>query len=67
MSFPTSVSLWQSLVIFQLAGPLKFLQRNYAQRYVSYRFSTLLDQPFEPIANQRTGTRRALIANTEIQ
>lgn len=59
MSFPTSVSLWQSLV--------KFLQRNYVQRYVPYRFSTLLDQPFEPIANQRTGTRRALIANTEIQ
>lgn len=59
MSFPTSVSLWQSIV--------KFLQRNYVQRYVPYRFSTLLDQPFEPIANQRTGTRRALIANTEIQ
>lgn len=59
MSFPTSVSLWQSLV--------KFLQRNYVQRYVPYRFSTLLDQPFEPIANQRTGTGRALIANTEIQ
>lgn len=59
MSFPTSASLWQSLV--------KFLQRNYVQRYVPYRFSTLLDQPFEPIANQRTGTRRALIANTEIQ
>lgn len=59
MSFPTSVSLWQSLV--------KFLQRNYVQRYVPHRFSTLLDQPFEPIANQRTGTRRALIANTEIQ
>lgn len=59
MSFPTSVSLWQSLV--------KFLQRNYVQRYVPYRFSTLLDQPFEPIANQRTGTRRALIANTEIR
>lgn len=59
MSFPTSASLWQSLV--------KFLQRNYVQRYVRYRFSTLLDQPFEPIANQRTGTRRALIANTEIQ
>lgn len=59
MSFPTSVSLWQSLV--------KFLQRNYVQRYVPYRFSTLLGQPFEPIANQRTGTRRALIANTEIQ
>lgn len=59
MSFPTSVSLWQSLV--------KFLQRNHVQRYVPYRFSTLLDQPFEPIANQRTGTRRALIANTEIQ